>query len=75
MSSQDLDILSAERFDDRLVSFEEFANGGLRAIEELLATADRQSLDVILDLIMESEGARERPGELAIEKFASDLSW
>jgi dnd system-associated protein 4 len=75
VSSRDFDILSAERFDERLVLFEEFANGGLHAIDELLARADRQSLDVILDLIMESEGARETPGELAIEKFASDLSW
>lgn len=75
MSNQDFDILGADRFDERLVMFEEFANGGLHTIEELLARADRQSLDVILDLIMESEGAREAPGELAIEKFASDLSW
>lgn len=75
MSSQDFDILSAERFGERLLMFEEFANGGLHVIEELLARADRQSLDIILDLIMESEGRPEAPGELAIEKFAGDLSW
>ena len=36
--------------------FEEYANGGLNILQELLARAERQSLDVILDLIMEFEG-------------------
>ena len=75
MSTQDFDILSAERFDERLLMFEEFANGGLRILDDLLARADRQCLDVVLDLVMESEGTREAGGELAIEKFANDLAW
>lgn len=75
MSSQDFEILSAERFQERLLLFEEFANGGLHILEERLARVERQSLDVVLELVMESEGPRETGGELAIEKFASDLAW
>jgi dnd system-associated protein 4 len=75
MKAQDFEILSAERFDERLRLFEEFANGGLQILEEILARAERQSLDIVLELVMESEGPRETAGELAIEKFASDLAW
>jgi hypothetical protein len=32
-------------------------------------------MDVMLDLIMESEGVTEAGKELEIEKFARDLSW
>lgn len=75
MSTHDFEILSAERFDERLLAFEEFANGGLHILEERLARADRQSLDVVLELVMESEGPPDAGGELAIENFAKDLSW
>ena len=75
MSTHDFEILSAERFDERLLVFEEFANGGLQILEERLARAERQSLDVVLELIMECEGPRDTGGELAIENFARDLSW
>jgi len=47
---------STGKFEERLVMFEEYANGGLNILQELLARAERQSLDVILDLIMEFEG-------------------
>lgn len=50
-------------------------SGRLGILEERLARVERQSLDVVLELVMESEGPRETGGELAIEKFASDLAW
>src|ERR1035441_3584349 len=50
--------LSPGRFEERLLIFEEFANGGLHILNELVARAERQSLDLVLDLIMESEGPR-----------------
>lgn len=75
MSTKDFKILSPERFEERLLIFEEYANGGLQILEDLLARAERQSLDVVLDLIMESEGVTEPGKELEIEKFARDLSW
>jgi len=74
--TNDFDILGAERFDERLVIFEEYANGGLRILEELLGRADRQSLDVVLDMVMEAEAPpTETGGAVEIEKFARDLSW
>jgi len=75
MSTNDFAILSSGRFEERLLIFEEYANGGLQILEDLLARAERQSLDVVLDLIMESEGVMEPGKELEIEKFARDLSW
>lgn len=75
MSSKDFKILAAGRFEERLLAFEEYANGGLNVLQELLARAERQSLDTVLDLIMESEGPKEAGVELEIEKFARDLAW
>jgi dnd system-associated protein 4 len=75
MSTKDFAILSPGRFEERLLIFEEFANGGLHILNELVARAERQSLDLVLDLIMDSEGPRESGEEPEIKKFASDLSW
>jgi|ERR1700687_805103 len=75
MSTKDFAILGLGRFEERLLIFEEYANGGLHILQELVAKAERQFLDLVLDLIMESEGVTEPGKELEIEKFARDLSW
>ena len=75
MLTEDFELLSHDRFGERLVTFEEYANGGLDILAEVLRRADRQSLDVVLDFIMDAEEVKEPREEIEIEKFASELAW
>ncbi len=47
----DPEILAADRFDERLEIFEEYANGGLEILRGMLASDPRPPVDVILGLI------------------------
>lgn len=49
--SADPEILSEERFDERLEIFERYANGGLEILRGLLANEPRPPVDVILELV------------------------
>jgi len=49
--SQDLTILSDDRFDDKLTLFEEYANGGLGVIAQEVANQSSPIFEGILDLI------------------------
>jgi hypothetical protein len=62
MSTKDFTILGPGRFEERLLIFEEYANGGLHVLSELVARGERQCLDLVLDLIMDSEGPKESGG-------------
>jgi dnd system-associated protein 4 len=75
MSTKDFTILSPGRFEERLLIFEEHANGGLHVLSELVARGERQSLDLVLDLTMDAEGPKDSGEEPEIEKFARALSW
>jgi len=48
---EDIEVLSAERTDERLTIFEEYANGGLSEIKEARAQFDQPLQDVVQRLI------------------------
>jgi dnd system-associated protein 4 len=74
VSKGDLNILSDDRFDERLTIFEDYANGGLNALKEVLSRSTTPALDIVLDLIAEMEKPpQESPGE--IKTIAKELSW
>ena len=57
----DPEILAADRFDERLEIFEEYANGGLELLRSLLASDPRPPVDVLLGLVQGvSRAASER---------------
>lgn len=76
VTDDDYTILDPERYDERLKVFEEYANGGLEVIHELLAHSSRPSLDVLVQLMMEA-GQEMPKGAVAgeTEAIASELSW
>lgn len=50
----DISILSNARFAERIVIFEEFANGGLEMLESMFEKSLKSSSDVIRDLVLEA---------------------
>ena len=72
--SDDKDILSTDRADDRVQLFEEYANGGLEIIRDRIAGSQRAPLDTMLDLVLEFERRDEAKGKVDLEAIAADLS-
>lgn len=48
-------ILLDDRFDDRIKIFEEYANGGLEVLRELLDQSHKPAVDVLRDLIVQAD--------------------
>lgn len=63
---EELELLSAERFDERVRWFEEYANAGLDILEKKLSSSTQEPLDVVLQLVQVN---RDRT------KPASDPDW
>lgn len=61
--SEDIEILSPGRFNDRILVFEEYANGGLAELEQRLSGA-RTNFEVVLALVDEFLGEPEDQDEL-----------
>ena len=74
VASEDKDILAAERDEDRVLIFEEYASGGLEIIAERLGADHRAPLDTLLDLALEAERRDEGDGDIDLEAIAADLS-
>jgi dnd system-associated protein 4 len=72
--SDDADILSPGRADDRLTTFEEYAYGGLQILQETLSRSHRPAVDVILDLIMEFESGGIRSETIELDAIAEELA-
>ena len=53
--TDDPTILSEGRFDDRIVIFEEYANGGLEILGELIDRTPQPLVDIIRDLVAQVE--------------------
>ena len=53
--TDDPTILLDERFDDRIVIFEEYANGGLEVLRESLDQSPKPAVDVLRDLVMQAD--------------------
>ncbi len=76
VTDDDYTILDPERYDERLKVFEEYANGGLEVIHELLGHSSRPSLDILVQVMMEvGHGTPKGVAEGETEAIASELSW
>jgi dnd system-associated protein 4 len=74
VSSDDFGIVGQDRFDEKLRVFEQYANGGLQILSELVEKSPRSPFDVVTDLILETQKAASEPGS-PLEQMARDLSW
>lgn len=75
VASEDKDILAADREEDRIRIFEEYACGGLEIIAERLVVAPRGAVDTLIDLALEAEVQHAGDGgEIDLEAIAADLS-
>lgn len=54
--SDDVTILAESRFDERILIFEEYANGGLEVIGELLNNTPKTVLDIVRTLVNQVAG-------------------
>jgi dnd system-associated protein 4 len=71
---EDFTIVGPDRFDDKLKVFEQYANGGLEILSQLIDKSPKTPFDVVRDLILEAQ--RISPGPAAsIDQMAKDLSW
>jgi dnd system-associated protein 4 len=73
VDSDDTDILSDARADDRVEIFEEYANGGLHVIAERMAADDRLPLEVLLDLVLERESADQAKRDVDLGALAAEI--
>lgn len=72
-ASDDPEILAPERSDERILIFEEYANGGLEALaEELDRHPTKTPREVVLQLVLDQQEVEET--DLGIRKIAEDLS-
>ena|SRR2546429_3550907 len=75
-ATDDAEIVSPSRFEERLAIFEEYANGGLERLRGALAEAGpRPPLDVILALVQKACRADKEPDPVDLSSLADDLQW
>ncbi len=66
----DVTVLSDERFDERIRVFEEYANGGLEVLGDLIDNSPKRVIDIVRDLV---NRAGEQAGEKANRIGISDV--
>lgn len=72
-STDNPEILATERLEERIRIFEEYANGGLEALEkELDRNPTRTPREVVLQLVLDRQQIEEP--DLGIRRLAEDLS-
>lgn len=71
--ADETDILSDERENDRLIIFEEYANGGLQIIQDRLAADNRPPLQILIDMVLERESTTEPRTEIDLEAVAVEI--
>jgi len=74
VAAEDFNIVGPDRFKDKLTVFEEYANGGLEILSQMIDKSPKTPFDVIRDLILEAE-ASPRKADASIDQLAKDLSW
>lgn len=72
--SDDKEILSTERENERVQLFEEYANGGLEVIRDRLAAKGGSPLDALLGLILEFQVEPEASVEPNLAELAQRLA-
>lgn len=71
---QRLELLASEQFDERLTSFEHYANAGLSLLQQRLAAAPLQEpLDVVLGLVQSFRESKRPDEEMDWETMARQL--
>jgi hypothetical protein len=74
VASEDFTIVGPDRFESKLKVFEQYANGGLEILSQLIDKSPKTPFDVVRDLVLETQ--RISPGSAAaIDQMAKDLSW
>jgi dnd system-associated protein 4 len=74
VASEDFAIVGADRFTEKLRVFEDYSNGGLQILSELIEKSPKGPFDVIRDLILEAQGSNNTKGS-SIDQMAEGLSW
>jgi dnd system-associated protein 4 len=74
VASDDFGIVGSDRFKDKLTVFEEYANGGLELLSQLIEKSPKTPFDVVRDLILGSQAPSGASGA-SIDQLAKDLSW
>ena len=74
VASDDFAIVGADRFAQKLRVFEDYANGGLQILSELIEKSPKGPFDVIRDLILEAQLGSNSKGS-SIDEMAEGLSW
>lgn len=74
VASDDYGIVGIDRFDEKLKVFEQYANGGLQLLSELVDKSPKSPFDIVTDLIQEARKTANESGS-PLEQMARDLSW
>lgn len=73
-ATDEVAIVAPDRVEDRILFFEEYANGGLEVLsEEIAARGARTPREVVLDLVLEAETASPS-GELDLSVLVEEWS-
>lgn len=75
VDSEDPEILSDDRFDERLEIFEQYANGGLEILRGLLANEPRPAIDVILELVQRICRSEDVQESVSLADAVDELEW
>jgi dnd system-associated protein 4 len=75
VETSDPEILSGDRFDERLQIFEEYANGGLVVLQALLSVDPRPAVDVILEIVQRVAREDESKDAVELAGAADELNW
>jgi hypothetical protein len=74
-TTDEIEILSPDRIDEQITIFEEYANGGLCELQELLDKhPERRSEEVILEFVLAEEGVDGPKPDLDLGSIAEEFS-
>jgi dnd system-associated protein 4 len=68
-----IDLLGDAKAEDRLTTFEEFANAGLQEIAQKVRGGERSPLDAVIDLVLSAEVPQAVAGKPDLRSMAKDL--
>ena len=69
----DPEVMNDDRFNERILIFEEYANGGLTLLKEQLDSTPRNPTEVVLHLIEEAQRQGARQEQPALDDLLDEL--
>jgi dnd system-associated protein 4 len=75
VESGDPEILSDDRFDERLEIFEQYANGGLEVLRGLIDSQPRPAIDVILEVVQQVSRSTDAQDAVNLADAVEELEW